>query len=209
MKEYNSGKLIFNYGVMNSAKSLNLIAKAYELKQRGFNIFCFKPATDNRHSKTSIVSRAGLSVSCELLFLNEEPIKTAISNKIKCDRVDYILIDEVQFLSAKDIDELAKIVDKYNVTVICHGLLTDFKTCLFSGSKRLVEVADELNHITSQCACGRNATINARINKVDNSLIVEGEQIVVGGEELYETMCRKCYYKKLTNQRRKQRKQEF
>lgn len=185
--------IIFNYGVMNSAKTVNLICKAYELKQRGFQYVCFKPSIDTRTEGNIIKSRAGLEIDA-FNISNTYQLSTKIEECIQ-DGIKYILLDEIQFFSKESIDVLVNYSIMYNLNILCYGLLTDFKVQLFPASKRLVEVADKLHHIESYCECGNVATINARFNK-HGHIVVKGNQIEVGAEDKYITLCKRCFVKK-------------
>ena len=113
------------------------------------------------------------------------------NNKMK---IDIIIVDECQFLTTEQVEQLRQI--SYTTTVLCYGLLTNFKTQLFEGSKRLVEIADSLSEIKSICKCGRKASVNARF--VNKKLTNQGEEILIGAEESYESMCYWCYRKKIS-----------
>ena len=118
-----------------------------------------------------------------------------INNATYKPQLKWILVDEAQFLSAEQVDQLAALVDKFGVSVMCYGLRTDFKTQLFEGSKRLFEVADTIEEIKSSCECDNKCIFNARIDKNGN-VVVDGEQIEIGGDDRYTSMCRKCYHEK-------------
>ena len=187
-----SSELIFNYGVMNSAKTVNLICKAYELKQKGFRSLCLKPSIDTRSETNLIRSRAGLTIEA-VEIKDTKHLKDTLESSIKL-KYSYILIDEIQFFKEEDIDLLCQFSLEYNISILCYGLMTDFQTKMFPASKRLVELADELHHIQSYCGCGNIATINARIDKNGN-IIIEGNQIEIGAEDKYMTLCKSCFYK--------------
>ena len=106
--------------------------------------------------------------------------------------MEWILVDESQFLTEEQVDQLAEIVDEMNIEVMCFGLRTDFQSHLFQGSKRLMELADEIEEIKSRCSCGRKTSINARFDK-DGNIVFQGEQIMIGGNEKYKPLCRKCW----------------
>ena len=105
---------------------------------------------------------------------------------------DWILIDEAQFLSAHQIDQLARIVDDYGVNVVCYGLRTDFQSHMFEGSRRLFELADTIEEIKSTCSCGRKTIINARIDSTGN-IVTDGNQVEIGGDDKYVALCRRCW----------------
>ena len=106
--------------------------------------------------------------------------------------IDWILIDEAQFLSADQVDQLARVVDDYGSNVICYGLRTDFRTHLFEGSRRLFEIADSIDEIKSTCSCGRKTIVNARIDS-NGDFVTEGQQLEIGGDDRYIAVCRKCW----------------
>ena len=105
---------------------------------------------------------------------------------------EWVLIDESQFLTAEQVDQLAQVVDEYGVNVMCYGLRTDFQTHLFEGSRRLFELADTIDEIKSTCTCGRKTIVNARIDR-NGDVILDGEQVEIGGDDKYMAMCRRCY----------------
>ena len=105
---------------------------------------------------------------------------------------DWILIDEAQFLTTAQVDQLARVVDDYGSNVICYGLRTDFQTHLFEGSKRLFEIADSIDEIKSTCSCGRKTIVNARIDK-DGNILTDGDQVEIGGNDKYVALCRNCW----------------
>ena len=198
------GKLFFKYGCMGSGKSLDLIAKAYNFEDRGQNVLVMKSAIDNRDGVGVIHSRAIGDRSCEIIYdttnifdyVAEYIISQQIMEKERNEEgtfhLDWILVDECQFLKEEQIDQIAKAVDFYGVNVICYGLRTDFRTKLFPASKRLFELADSIEELKSTCDCGRKTIVNARVDK-DGNVITEGEQVEVGGDDRYVAYCRKCY----------------
>jgi len=121
---------------------------------------------------------------------------TGFSQSNGFGNLKWILVDEAQFLTSEQVEELGAIADTKNINVICYGLRTDFQSRLFDGSKRLFELADTIEEIKSSCSCGSKTIMNARIN-YDGNIIDEGDQIVVGGEDKYIALCRACYFSKL------------
>ena len=105
---------------------------------------------------------------------------------------DWILIDEAQFLTAAQVDQLSRVVDDYGSNVVCYGLRTDFQTHLFEGSRRLFEIADSIEEIKSTCSCGRKTIVNARIDKNGN-IVTDGDQVEIGGNDKYVSLCRNCW----------------
>jgi len=182
----NMAKLIFNYGSMNSGKSLILLAFAAKLRNKGIDYLTLKPSSDTRDG-AFIFSRP---------LLEKHPCELWQPNTYYPDayllQFKYILVDEAQFLDEAQVDYLAGIVDRLGINVICYGLRTDFQTHLFPGSKRLFELADDLKEIEDFNAEGDKVIINARVR--DGQIVSEGPQIEVGREDKYQTMTRKEYY---------------
>ena len=185
-------KLIFKYSTMGAGKSADLLVSRYNFLEKGRNVLLIKSSIDNRYkSNEYVMSRLGISAKCDFLIHENESIRDKF-NDIDLSFIDFILVDEVQFLNKNQIDELASIVDDYdNITIICYGLRTDFKTNLFEGSKRLIEVCDKIVEMKSTCKCGKKSIYNMRIDK-DGNIVTEGNSIKVGDSE-YIPVCRKCY----------------
>ena len=120
------------------------------------------------------------------------------------DRPEWILVDEAQFLTPEQVDQLAQVVDEYGINVICYGLRTDFRTHLFEGSRRLLEIADTIDEIKSTCTCGRKTIENARVNSL-GEIITEGAVVEIGGNDRYIAVCRRCWRNKRVEQSRKGR----
>lgn len=118
-----------------------------------------------------------------------------INNVTYKPQLKWVLVDEAQFLTKEQVDQLGAVVDKFGVNVMCYGLRTDFKTNLFEGSKRLFEIADTIEEIKSSCECDNKCIFNARVDK-NGDVVVDGEQIEIGGDDRYVSMCRKCYMEK-------------
>lgn len=203
---------MFRYGCMGSGKSLQLLATAYNFQERGIPYTIFKSEIDTRDGIGVIHSRAlgdkeCVSVSPDLNLY--ELVKNVFEKDEALFRpkVKWILVDEAQFLTPEQVDQLALIVDKLGVSVLCFGLRTDFQTHLFPGSRRLFEVADEISEIKSSCSCDTKTIFNARIDK-DGKVVTEGEQVEVGGDDRYISLCRKCYYEQAGNKYYKKRREE-
>jgi thymidine kinase len=171
--------------------------KAYNFEERGLKILCIKPSIDDREGKNVIKSRVGIERECKFIKPTDniyDGVKKLLENGGK---IDWILADESQFFKKEQIDQLGDIVDELEINVICYGLRADFRTELFEGSKRLFEIADSIEEMKSSCSCGRKSIINARIDENGN-VVTNGEQIEIGGNDRYVSLCRKCY-KKLRN----------
>lgn len=182
-------KLIFLYGSMNASKSANLIMDWYGHKINKKSVLSFKPTTDTRDFGY-IVSRAlPTKIPANLISPDMNGIMYEMT-KTFMPRI--VFVDEIQFFTAQQIDELAMIVDQLGVTVRAYGLMTTFKGELFEGSKRLVELADVIERIRSECTqCSNEGLMNARF--VDGVMQSDGETVVVGAEQEYKVLCRKCY----------------
>lgn len=194
-------KLIFCYGAMNSGKSMQLLTWKYNYEEAGYKVFLYKPAMDTRGSfkdsnnKGVIASRAGLEASCTLVY--EDETFSKYLDEIN-DPKTIIMLDEAQFLTEEQVKELYQISLKY--TVVCFGLKTDFRQCFFEGSKALFELADDIRELKTVCSCGKKATINARISE-DGQILLDGEQIEIGGNERYKSMCKHCFEREKNKKR--------
>ncbi len=189
-------KLSFFYGCMNSSKTAQILMTKFSYEQKGYKVLLLKPSIDNRDGEDIIKSRIGLQSKCKII--SEDFDKDTFIDYLLGNKYNIVLIDEAQFLSAKNIDLFKYISVFNNINVICYGLKNDFQTNMFEGSKRLFEIADELIEIKTVCKCGNQAEVNCRLNQ-DEEIIKDGSQVVIGGNELYEPMCWKCYYSKLYN----------
>lgn len=189
-------KLYFKYGVMGSSKTAQALITKFNYEERGMKVWLIKPVTDNRDGEGIIKSRAGLSSPAYMLPFHEDVYQSFLKLPHK---VDVIIIDECQFLSEEQVDQLAMVVIDYNVPVLCFGLRADFRTKMFPGSKRLLEIADSITEIKTICSCGKKATVNVRIDE-NGRIITEGEQILIGGNDRYTAMCYQCYIEKQKEQ---------
>lgn len=197
------GKIKFNYGAMGSGKSLHLIATAHNFKVHSIPFIVLKSKIDDRDGEDVIHSRAIGDIEC-VGISTDDNLYEMISKYLNADLfygakgLKWILIDECQFLTEKQVDELGAIADNFGINVLCYGLRTDFRTQLFPGSKRLFEIADSFEEIKSSCYCNSKTIFNARINK-DGEIVTDGEQIEVGGDDRYVSLCRRCYFEKTHN----------
>lgn len=187
------GKLYFRYGTMGSAKTALLLTTAYNFEERGVRYVCLKPIVDTRENNNVIRSRIGIERECRWIYGDTDLY--ALAEEIFEDQmvvVDWFLIDEAQFLTEAQVDQLARIVDDFGSNVICYGLRTDFRTRLFEGSRRLFEIADTIDEIKSTCSCGRKTIVNARIDR-NGDIVDTGQQVEIGGNDRYVAVCRKCW----------------
>lgn len=174
-------KLSFRYGAMGSCKTVNALMIKYNFEEKGKKAVLLKPKCENRDGATKLRSRIGLESDC--MFVED-----FLENPIKCD---CIIVDEAQFLTHEQVDKLTDFVDFENTPVICFGLRTDFQGKFFPGSYRLMEVADEIEEITTICWCGKKARYNARV--IDGKIVKDGDQFFLGGNECYVPLCRRHY----------------
>lgn len=197
------GKLYFRYGTMGSAKTALLLTTAYNFEERGMRYICMKPIIDTREERNVIHSRIGIERECRWIYADSDLyiLATKLFEEAEC-LIDWILIDECQFLSARQVDQLARLVDDFGINIICYGLRTDFKTRLFEGSRRLFEIADTIDEIKSTCNCGRKTIVNARIGS-NGDFVEEGAQVEIGGDERYIAVCRNCWRNKRIEQARR------
>lgn len=190
------GKLYFRYGTMGSAKTAMLLTQAYNFEERGMAYLCMKPVVDTRESKNVIRSRIGIERECSWIYPETDLRAFLLEKCVSAQPLpEWVLVDEAQFLSAEQVDQLAQVVDETGINVVCYGLRTDFKTNLFEGSRRLFEIADSIDEIKSTCSCGRKTIVNARIDSA-GEIITEGEQVEIGGNDRYIAVCRKCWRNK-------------
>lgn len=201
-------KLKFVWGSMSSGKTLKLISTAYNLEENGIQIMVLKPSLDTRDGEGVIKTRAGLERKCVMIDKDVDLYKAIKTYRnvlaAQFEVLKWVLIDESQFLTEEQVDQLSDVVDLLGVNVMCFGLRTDFQTKLFEGSKRLFEIADDLEEIKSSCACGEKKTsINARFDE-NGEIITEGNQIMVGGNDKYKAICRLCWKEKLNKKKNKE-----
>ena len=173
-------KLYFRYGAMGSSKTANAVMVQYNYRERGCNVLMLKPQLENRDGATIVRSRCGLEAECR--FVEE-------LDSIDLTGIDCVIVDEAHFVTKEQVAKLVAIVDDLNIPVICYGLRTDFRGELFEGSRELLCWADTIEEIKTICWCGRKATFNARVQ--DGHIVREGEQILLGGNSQYISLCRR------------------
>lgn len=196
------GKLRFVYSPMEAGKSAKLLIEAHNFEKRNIGILCMKPSLDDRDGIDIIKSRIGVERECLTIYSDYniyKIVKKTIEEQEEDNKLRWILVDESQFLTKKQVEELRAIVDNFGIDVLCYGLRTDFQTHLFEGSKRLFELADDIEEMKISCACGRKAIFNARYNEF-GQIVLDGEQILIGGEDKYKPICSKCYSEEIAKQ---------
>ena len=191
-------KLYFKYGAMGSSKTAQALITKYNYEENDLNVWLLKPSADDRDGVQILRSRIGLEASADIISPETDIFRRFETEKL--GQVDVIIVDECQFFTSEQIDQLREIVDAYNLPVMCFGLRTDFQTKLFPGSRRLMEVADSILEIKTICDCGAKATVNARIDS-SGHIVTEGAQVVLGGNDSYIAMCHKCYMRGIREHR--------
>lgn len=188
-------KLYFKYGAMGSSKTATALITKYNYEERGMKVWLIKPAADQRDGAFTLKSRIGLTAEAESVS-PEKDISELYKNR---ERADVIIVDECQFMTTAQIDQLRWLVDREDLPVLCFGLRTDFRTQLFPGSRRLFELADSITEIKTICACGSKATVNARIDS-NGHVVTKGEQVFLGGNDSYLAMCHSCWKKRIAQE---------
>ena len=183
-------KLYFKYGAMGSSKTAQALITKYNYEENDLKVWLIKPSADTRDGAQVLRSRIGLEAIVDVIPPEVDIYARFLGKKVRSCNV--IIVDECQFLTENQIDQLRAIVDEHNIPVMCFGLRTDFQTRLFPGSRRLMEVADTIQEIKTICDCGAKATVNARIDG-NGHIVTEGAQVVLGGNDSYIAMCHKCY----------------
>ena len=191
-------KLYFKYGAMGSSKTAQALITKYNYEENGLKVWLIKPSADTRDGKQILRSRIGLEAEVEVIPPDMDIL--ARFDETRRGSCNVIIVDECQFLTERQIDELRSVVNDRNVPVMCFGLRTDFQTKLFPGSRRLMELTDEIQEIKTMCVCGAKATVNARID-ASGHIITQGAQVVLGGNDSYIAMCHKCYIRGIRENR--------
>lgn len=184
-------QLYFYYSAMNAGKSTSLLQSAHNYREQGMQVALFTAAIDDRYGTGVIRSRIGLQETASLFDAHSE-FFAPIKHDHQRQSLACVLVDEAQFLSAQQVDELAQVVDELNIPVLCFGIRTDFQGELFPGSSRLLAIADKLAELKTVCSCGRKATMTVRIDD-SGQVVAAGEQVEIGGNDRYESKCRRHY----------------
>jgi thymidine kinase len=208
-------KLFWRYCAMGSSKTANALMVRYNYIEKGQRVIMLKPRKENRDGENIIKSRIGLQAECIFVedfiqyvkdnwiplyhvevevepgCLTDEQIWRVVDRCEDWRLFSAVIVDEAQFLTEEQVDFLTDVVDKFNIPVICYGLRTDFQGKFFEGSKRLMEVADVIEEIPTVCWCSKRAQFNARI--CDGKIVRDGEQVMMGGNESYVSLCRHHY----------------
>ncbi|NQZ33152.1 MAG: thymidine kinase [Oceanospirillaceae bacterium] len=185
-------QLYFYYSAMNAGKSTSLLQSSHNYTEQGMQVLLFTAAVDERVEKGVIASRIGLR-SDALVFEPDTQLYTQINEFFEKSELHCVFVDEAQFLSRDQVDQLARVVDRLNIPVLCYGIRSDFQGELFPGSQRLLNIADKLTELKAVCHCGRKATMVVRRDAQGNT-VSAGEQVVIGGNDSYESMCRNHFF---------------
>ncbi|AWX15135.1 thymidine kinase [Mergibacter septicus] len=188
-------KLYFYYSSMNAGKSTTLLQSSYNYRERGMNTLVYTAAIDDRYGVGKVTSRIGISENA-CLFHRETDLFQEISCNLEQKTLHCILIDEAQFLTKEQVYQLSEVVDKLDIPILCYGLRTDFQAELFEGSRYLLAWADQLEELKTICACGRKANFVLRLNQ-HGEVVKDGDQIEIGGNDRYLSVCRKHYKEKM------------
>lgn len=184
-------KLYFYYSAMNAGKSTVLLQSSYNYQERGMRTLLFAPALDTRAGYGRIQSRIGLASDAHPIRAADN-LFAAVRDAHAAQPVACVLVDEAQFLAPAQVDQLAEVVDRLDLPVLCYGLRTDFQARLFPGSAALLALADNLIELKTICHCGRKATMNLRVTE-DGRAVKEGAQVEIGGNDRYVAVCRRHF----------------
>ena len=196
-------KLYFKYGAMGSSKTAQALITKFNYEERGMDVWLLKPSVDCRDGETLLRSRIGLEATADVVR-PEDDIRALYAAR---GRHDVVIVDECQFLTPEQIEQLRQLVDEENLPVLCFGLRTDFLTHLFPGSRRLFELADSITEIQPICECGSKATVNARIDG-EGHVVTEGAQVFLGGNDSYIAMCHACWRRRIARERAERTQKE-
>jgi len=189
-------KLYFYYASMNAGKSTTLLQADFNYRERGMRTLLFTAAIDDRFAAGTITSRIGLTADA-IAFERDTDLIAVVVREGETPPA-CVLVDEAQFLTAAQVDQLARVADEHKVPVLAYGLRTDFRGALFEGSARLLAIADSLIEIKSVCDCGRKAIMNLRVD-AEGAAIREGAQTEIGGNDRYVALCRKHFMQRTSS----------
>lgn len=191
-------QLYFYYSAMNAGKSTTLLQSSFNYQERGMNPLIYTAAVDDRYQIGKVTSRIGLDADA-ILYDKNDDIYASVLEKHNENKIDCVLVDESQFLTQAQVYQLTEVVDKLHIPVLCYGLRTDFRGELFDGAKHLLAWADKLIELKTICHCGRKAIMVIRTDEKGNA-IADGDQVVIGGNDKYESVCRRHYKSALEEQ---------
>ena len=181
-------KLYFYYSSMNAGKSTILLQSSYNYQEMGMKTMLFTAALDDRYGTRKISSRIGLEAEADL-FGRDDDLYAQVERRHKQEGIACVLVDEAQFLTKGQVEQLTDVADHLSIPVIAYGLRTDFQGQLFPGSERLLAIADEMREVKTICRCGKKATMVLRLGE-NGRAVKDGEQVVIGGNNRYVSVCR-------------------
>lgn len=184
-------KLFFYYSAMNAGKTTTLLQSDYNYRERGMRTLLLTTSLDSRSGNGVIKSRIGLKRDA-LIYDKKTDLMSTIRDFAKTEPLHCVLVDEAQFLESRQVIQLCAVVDKMRIPVLCYGIRTDFQGQLFPGSQALLAHADTLIELKTICQCARKATMNARLDE-NQQIILDGDQVGIGGNDTYKALCRKCF----------------
>lgn len=184
-------QLYFYYSAMNAGKSTTLLQSAFNYKERGMNPMILTAEIDNRYGEAQVSSRIGISAKAHV-FNQATSILDLVATEHQQNKIDCVLIDEAQFLTKQHVEQVCTLVDELKIPVLCYGLRTDFRGELFQGAQYLLAWADKLIELKTVCHCGRKANMVLRLD-AEHKAVKDGEQVEIGGNDRYESVCRKHY----------------
>lgn len=188
-------KLYFYYSTMNAGKSTTLLQSSYNYRERNMNTLVYTAAIDDRFGAGRVTSRIGISEQANT-FARDTDLFAEIQQHVTEEPLHCILVDEAQFLTKAQVYQLSDVVDKLKIPVLCYGLRTDFQAELFEGSRYLLAWADQLEELKTICYCGRKANFVLRLN-AQGEVVKQGDQIQIGGNDSYLSVCRLHYKKRM------------
>ena len=188
-RENDMAKLYFKYGAMGSSKTAQALITKFNYEERNMKVLLLKPSTDTRDGASLVRSRIGLEAEATVIAPDCDVYDLIKNGYTDCEAV---IVDECQFLTPEQVDQLGEVTIDFDIAVLCFGLRTDFLTHFFPGSQRLMEIAESITEIKMVCDCGAKATVNARLDD-EGKIVFEGEQVVLGGNDRYKAMCRRCW----------------
>lgn len=191
-------KLYFYYSTMNAGKSTVLLQSSYNYRERGMNTLILSPEIDTRFGSGKVASRIGIE-SESVSFNTSDNLLNLVRNQTRINPLHCVLVDEAQFLTRTQVRQLSDVCDDLDIPVLAYGLRTDFQGNLFEGSEHLLAWADTLTELKTICHCGRKATMVLRVSE-SGQVIRDGEQVQIGGNERYQTVCR-LHFKEAIYQR--------
>ena len=191
-------RLYFKYGAMGSSKTAQALITKYNYEENGLKVWLIKPSADVRDGADVLRSRIGLEAKVQVI--PPEGNIYEVFGKEQAGACDIVIVDECQFMTPEQIDQLRRIANDYDIPTICFGLRTDFQTKMFPGSLRLLEIADTIQEIKTICDCGNKAIVNARID-AQGHIVTEGAQVQLGGNDSYIAMCHRCWERGIREKR--------